>query len=651
MASPQYRPVWDIVSRERRHLAGTGAGWKPALPGAHAATYAYLNGIGHRPYGSSSGPQHSVCGGVIGGQCVSSAMILTVERARRREEQVGRGGGVLSVMYRKASAYRNRAALCWFQNGRWHDVTFRDIQRQAKQLSGYLIESGVEPGDRVAILAESRPEWGIVLFATVRAGAIAVPLDSKLTPLELTAILKDCSPRILFASQQFAQTARLLKAANPELSVALIDYNSNAPDLPAIKDLKPSQEEMSGRDRTPGETALIVYTSGTTGKPKGVMVSFQTLIFQIERLEEVLGAGCRDVFLSILPMNHLLELTFGFLGVLHAGGQVCYSPSLYPQDILSAMQQKRVTHVIAVPMFLKLLKSAIDREIGKAKPEEQRLFRSLLQIARWIPSKRLRRKLFPVIHSRMGGRLRAFVSGGAPLDLEVATFFDRLGIGIYQGYGLTETGPIVSANTPAHCKLGSVGRPLRGVEVKLLSANGDEDGEIATRGPHVMQGYYNSDGLTASVIDADGWLHTGDLGRFDQAGFLYITGRLKNLIVLAAGKKVHPEEVEEALSKASTVKEVCIIGTIAGDGLRSGCEEVCAVVVPSEELLSAADTSKERIESAIHEEFAELLQELAPFKRPSRLLIRDEPLPKTPTCKIQRQLVGSWVKEQGVVRS
>src|SRR4029453_1514969 len=174
---------------------------------------------------------------------------------------------------------------------------------------------------------------------------------------------------------------------------------------------------------------------------------------------------------------------------------------------------------------------------------------------------------------------------------------------IYQGYGLTETGPIVAANTPSHYKLGSVGRPLPGVEVKLIAANGDAEGEIATRGPHVMQGYYNSDGLTAEVIDADGGLHTGDLGRFDQDGFLYITGRLKNLIVLAAGKKVHPEEVEEALAKASTIKELCIVGAIAGDGLKSGTEEVCAVVVPSDQLAAEAGDRQDYIEAAIRQEF------------------------------------------------
>lgn len=565
---------------------------------------------------------------------------------------MGRGGGVLSVMYRKASAYRNRPALSWFQDEQWRGMTFREIQRKAKQLSGYLIESGIDRGDRVAILAESRPEWGIVLFATVRAGAVLVPLDAKLTPSELAAILNDCRPRLLFVSQQFADLARSLRVSVSGLfMIVLMEDGAGNGDLPGIGSLKASREEIEGRDRTPDETALIVYTSGTTGKPKGVMLSFQTLIFQIQRLEEILGSGCRDVFLSILPMNHLLELTGGFLGVLHAGGQVCYSPSLYPQDILSAMQEKRVTLMITVPMFLKLLKNSIDRELAKTSTAEQRLFHWFFSLARLVPSKRLRRMLFPAIHRRLGGGLRGFVSGGAPLDLEVATFFDRLGIAIYQGYGLTETGPIVAANTPKHYQLGSVGRPLPGVEAKLLTADGDTEGEIVTRGPHVMKGYYNSESLTAEVIDADGWLHTGDLGRFDQDGFLYITGRLKSLIVLAAGKKVNPEEVEEVLSKASTVKEICIVGAIANDGLKSGTEEVCAVVVPSDELLAEGSNRQEHVETAIQKEFAELLQAIAPFKRPSRLLIREEPLPKTPTCKIQRQLVSRWIQEQGVVRS
>jgi long-chain acyl-CoA synthetase len=558
-------------------------------------------------------------------------------------------GGVLAVMYRKASAYGNRAALSRLRDGRWQHVTFQEVQRRAKQLSDYLIEWGVEPGDRIAILSESGTDWGIVLFAIIRAGGIAVPLDTKLTATELSAIMQDCRPRVLFVSRKLVETAMTLEGRVPGLSSVIVMDDGERAELLQMSLIHASREQIAGRERAPDEIALIVYTSGTTGKPKGVMVTFGTLLFQIERLEEILGSGTHDVFLSILPMNHLLELTAGFLGVLHAGGQVCYAPSLYPQDIVRAMNDRQVTLMVAVPMFLKLLRNSISREIGKLSAGKQLIFRLLFALSGLVPSRRIRRLLFPAVHRKLGGRLRGFISGGAPLDIEVARFFDRIGIPVYQGYGLTETGPIISANTPRHYRVGSVGRPLPGVDVRISASSSEQEGEILTRGPHVMGGYFGDADLTAEVIDAGGWLHTGDLGRLDADGYLYVTGRLKNLIVLAAGKKVHPEEVEEVLSRAPSAKEVCVVGAICREGLKAGTEEVCAVVVPADELLARTGATSAELERRMKVEFESLLADLAPYKRPTRLVVRHDPLPRTPTLKVKRQLVASWLEQQGAV--
>jgi long-chain acyl-CoA synthetase len=232
----------------------------------------------------------------------------------------------------------------------------------------------------------------------------------------------------------------------------------------------------------------------------------------------------------------------------------------------------------------------------------------------------------------------------------VAAFFDRIGIPIYLGYGLTETSPVISVNTPKAHRMNSVGRPLAGVRVRIL-INGEKEGEgeILTAGPHVMQGYYKREDLTEKVVDRDGWFHTGDLGRLDDDGFLYITGRIKNLIVLGSGKKVNPEEVEAVISRSALVKEVCVLGSISHGGLMRGTEEVCAVVVPAEPPVGSQSRDRYEIAEEMNEEVARLSQDLASYKRPSKIYVRFEDLPKTTTRKVKRAVVLEWLARQEAV--
>jgi len=374
-----------------------------------------------------------------------------------------------------------------------------------------------------------------------------------------------------------------------------------------------------------------------------VMISFRNLGYQVMNFECVMKLTSKDVLLSMLPLNHLLELTCGLLGVLYAGGAICYSHSLFPHEIAEVMRAKKVTAIITVPLFLKMLKGSIEREVERAGGTGRRLFRAALRVVPRSGPRLIKRLLFYKVHKQFGGRLKNFISGGASLEPEVATFFDRLGIPIYLGYGLTETSPVISVNTPKAHRMNSVGRPIAGVKVRILSNGAKEgEGEILTAGPHVMQGYYKREDLTEKVVDQDGWFHTGDLGRLDKDGFLYITGRIKNLIVLGSGKKVNPEEVEAVISRSTLVKEVCVFGGISQDGLMRGTEEVCAVVVPAEPVVSQ---SKERSEigEEMKEEVARLSQGLASYKRPSKVYVRFEDLPKTTTRKIKRAGLLEWL--------
>jgi long-chain acyl-CoA synthetase len=229
--------------------------------------------------------------------------------------------------------------------------------------------------------------------------------------------------------------------------------------------------------------------------------------------------------------------------------------------------------------------------------------------------------------------MKGFICSGARLDPEIENFFRKIDVPIYQGYGLTETSPVVAVNSRNASKPGSVGKPVPGIEVKIT-----DSGEIVTRGPHVMQGYFNRDDLTAEIIDSEGWLHTGDLGELDSEGFLYITGRIKNMIVLGGGKKVHPEEVEAALEKSTLWKEVCVTSCTSKKNILEGTEEVCAVIVQP-----AAD------ETRVRAEIDSLLHHFASYKNPTRILLREEELPRTPTRKIKRHLVREWAEKKDKV--
>jgi long-chain acyl-CoA synthetase len=557
--------------------------------------------------------------------------------------------GVLSLMQFKSDLYGERTAFYLNEDGDWKETTYSKLAEDVKRLSDYLVEQRVERGERIAILSESRPEWAVAFFAAIRSGAVVVPIDIKLTQSELSLILTDAEPRFLFVSSQLLETARALQAQLQfQMSIVVMNQCESAGNYPSLAQLQASTD-CEGVERDFDETALIVYTSGTTGAPKGVMISFRNLGYQVMNFECVMKLTSKDVLLSMLPLNHLLELTCGLLGVLYAGGAICYCHSLFPQEIADVMRAKKVTAMITVPLFLKMLKGSIEREVERGGGTGRRLFRAAFRVAPRSGPRFIKRLLFYKVHKQFGGRLESFISGGSSLEPEVAAFFDRLGIPIYLGYGLTETSPVISVNTPKAHRMNSVGRPLAGVKVRILSNGAKEgEGEILTAGPHVMRGYYKRKDLTEKVVDRDGWFHTGDLGRLDKDGFLYITGRIKNLIVLASGKKVNPEEVEAVISRSMLVKEVCVLGSISQEGLMRGTEEVCAVVVPAEPVVSQ---SKERSEIAeeMKEEVARLSQGLASYKRPSKVLVRFEDLPKTTTRKFKRAVLLEWVARQEAV--
>ncbi|HBH18876.1 MAG TPA: hypothetical protein DDX14_08095, partial [Cyanobacteria bacterium UBA9579] len=529
----------------------------------------------------------------------------------------------LALMQLKFNTYAPHKALSLKEKEGYQDITYTELTRLSNCMSNYLIEKGVNHGDRVAILSESRPEWAVAFFASITSGAVFVPLDTKLTYEELKPLLLNCNPHTICVSSDNMETAKRLKAEIPSVEqIFLLDKSKCSQEYDSLYDLKESADQKN-RERHLDDTALIVYTSGTTGHPKGVMVTFRNLISQLKDFDEVFDFASRESLISILPLTHLLEITIGLVTMLYRGAHITYTTSFYYKEFIEMMNEQKVTMLVVVPEFLKIIKRSIERELRKTSELNQRLFHILYNTSRFIPSILLRKMIFNKIHRRLGGNVRRFICGGAPLGPDIAEFFFRIGMPVYEGYGLTETGPVISANTPEHTRLGSVGKPLPSVKVKLSPEN-----EILSKGPNLMRGYYNRPDLTAEAIDREGWFHTGDLGKIDKDGYLYVTGRIKNIIVLSEGTKVQPEEVEELLSKSGLIRDISVVGNTIRSGPKKGTEEVIAVAVPTEEQQQKHKDIRS-LKNNIEQDINRLSQKLSPHKRPGKVALSLEDLPKT----------------------
>jgi len=452
----------------------------------------------------------------------------------------------------------------------WSELTYDNLAGRSAAMAGALATAGAEPGDRVALLAEPGGDWAIGFLGILRAGAVAVLLDVKLTDQELAAL---CDRSGLAA----AVVSPAIAGRWPDPTVPALTAPTAGAAWPEVP-------------RTVDDPAVIVWTSGTTGEPKGVTLSLGNLAYVVEQSSLVQGTGPDARWLSVLPPNHLLELCCGLLPGLAAGSMAFVARSIVPSEVCALIAECRATHMVVVPLVLRLLRRHLEAS-GDLGP------------------------------------LRAIYCGGAPLDPDLMTFFGRLGVGVHQGYGLTEAGPVVSMNSPAGNRPGSVGRPLPGTTVRI----GDE-GEILVRGPGVMLGYWEDGAATRETVDAGGWLHTGDLGRLDTDGYLWVTGRAKSLIVLESGKKVQPEEVETVLSRGARFAEVCVVGW---PGAGSG-ECVIAVVVPAGPMTEEEAT----------EEVRRLSAPLSGFKRPTVVRVHEGGLPKTAKRSMRRAEVVRWLGDQ-----
>ena len=554
-----------------------------------------------------------------------------------------RRSNVLSLLEDKTNDYARKIALGMKTNFGWSELTYDGLGLLSRRLAAYLVNDlGIQKGEKLAILSESKPEFGICVFASVIAGMITVPLDIKLTIYELTSILSDCSPSVMMVSQTYIDKALELQKAIPSLKhIIVMDEQPVSNGLQSIYTL-PCNYTCKWRHRATKSRMFIIYTSGTTGAPKGVETTFANILAQVEDLKGLLAQifpKGRDMrVLSILPMNHLFEMTVGFSTFLNMGHSVYYTKSLKPKDILNTIRDKKIHFMVLVPAFLRLLKTALEAEIRNSPKFYRETFPIRYHIAKFLPYRWIKKLMFKRLHDCFGGSFRACLSGGAPFDFEVAKFFRRIGIEVYEGYGLTEVSPVATLNIEKNRDLRSVGKPLPSFEAKTDPATG----ELLLRGPSVMKGYHHQPELTAEAIDSEGWFHTGDIAKIDSKGRVYITGRIKNMIVLSGGKKVFPEEVEAVLERSELFAELCVFGMSREGGAKDGTEDIAVVVVPTEDVKSKYQG--EELENVLRKEVKRLSQRLAPYKRPINISVLNQALPRTATRKVQRKKVKELIE-------
>ena len=529
----------------------------------------------------------------------------------------------------------------WSPEG-WRSRSYQQFALDVHAFARLLAECGIGPGARVGLQSENRPEWGVAYLAVLEAGAAVVPLDAQLTPQEVGEILYTAGAAWCVSSRrqrsviEEAKTRRL-----PRLQLLSLDEEADLPNLPASRTRFPNATALPEHG-APDDLAVLIFTSGTTGQAKGVMLSHANILHNVEGVARSFGFGPGDRLLSVLPLHHTFECTAGFLLPLRIGAGVAYARGLKSNELREDLQTSDATIMVGVPLLYEKLLAAIHRGIDAAPRARRWLVKTLLattRLARAATGLRLGGRLLRPVRERAGmGRLRVFACGAAALPEEVFWGFVDLGWPVLEGYGLTECAPVVAANRPERPRPGAVGWPLMGVEVRIEDPDGEGNGEIVVRGPNVMLGYFGNPSATADVV-REGWFHTGDLGRFLADGRLRITGRLKNMIATAAGKKIYPEEVEARLANSPYVLEVVVVG---GRDARGEREEVHAHVFPDFRQLETlalahgATCDEAFVDRTLRHEIETRCQELAPYKRVKRVIVRREEFPKTTTGKIRR---------------
>ncbi|MCH7689925.1 MAG: AMP-binding protein [candidate division Zixibacteria bacterium] len=488
----------------------------------------------------------------------------------------------------------------------------------------------------IGLLSENRPEWPISYLSILNSGKTVVPIDANLKPAEKKNIIDSARLKTVIVSDSQKDT---ISDISSDLKLILISEDSENSWHNYFQ--SPTKQIEISSDKT----AALIYTSGTTGNPKAVMLTHSNLLHNLNSIGSCFQFSETDIFLSVLPLHHTLECTCGFLTPFSCGAQVVFARSLKSKEIVEDIKRSQATIMIAVPLLFEKMYDSISRKIKTAPLVRRILFKILFSLS-WLGWKfglRLGHSLFKSMRERAGlSSIRIFVSGGAPLPKKIAVFFNLIGFTFLEGYGLTETSPVLTANRLDDIKFGSVGRAVPGVEVKINKPDKNGIGEIIARGGNITPGYKDNPQATAELI-RDGWLYTGDLGKLEN-GYLYITGRAKNLIVSAAGKNIYPEEIEEHLFASPYILEAVVFGRKKQN--KQG-EDVLAVIVPDLDQIaldfstvSADSPDMTALKKVMDKIVSEINSSMSGYKRINSFEIQLEELEKTSTKKVKRFVYG-----------
>ena len=522
--------------------------------------------------------------------------------------------------------------------GNYRSITFHDLRRKIDCLARALLDREEKPV--VGITGMNSVAWAVTYLATLRAGGIVVPIDRELPVPEMLTILHYSGANIIFFDEKYAEdfTEKLsgrnirMVAMNTAYCEGILLFNDLIHEGAGSSARLPDTWDCDA-------PASICYTSGTTGQAKGVVLSQNNILANVRQMRQIGDITVDDVFLSILPVHHTFECTCGFLFPVTNGSSIyiCRGIRYVAEDMVNS----KATILMAVPLLWEAMYRKIFGAIQSMKggPFKYRLGLTIASVGDILGRKGLRKKVFSKVHDKLGGTMRLCISGGAGISPDVVDGFLKLGFSFIQGYGLTETAPIISVNTIKRNRIGSVGPVLPGVSVRIENPDIEGNGEIISRGPNVMKGYFNNPEATAEVLSDDGWFRTGDYGHIDDDGYLFITGRKKNVIIAKNGKNVYPEEIELKIGQDLNILE-CMA---TGKKTETKGEEIWLIIVPNMEKF--IEYAEENNFSLTTEYLAEYMRKVVRdfnlsqplYKRIARFIIREDEFPKTTTRKVRRK--------------
>ncbi|MBX5484608.1 MAG: AMP-binding protein [Myxococcaceae bacterium] len=560
---------------------------------------------------------------------------LEEETQRRRVIPAYRD--LLEMFDASVHQWRHRVAFRMLEGEKEERYTFGEVHRYAARVGSYLLAHGVGKGDRVMLLSENRPEWGITYFGILRAGATVVPVDPTLTVQEVVNIARRSEAKVLFVTEQVLEDLPRLEEALQEagLPTRLTSIAEGMSGDPS----KPDRIGPVRRTAAPDDVASLIFTSGTTGQPKGVMLTHRNFTSLIAKLAGVFDVGVGDGLLSVLPLHHTFEFSCGFLTPFSRGAEISYIDELTADRLGEVFETGRVTAMIGVPALWQLLHRKITQELAAKPGFVEQAMKTLMAAHGELRSRadvNLGKLLFWPVHRKFGGRLKFLVSGGSALPDEVHKAFHELGFNLAEGYGLTESSPVLSvAEATNKRQPGTVGKALPGVEIRIHEPDESGVGEVIARGPNIMAGYFGDREATDAVLK-DGWLYTGDLGRLDAEGRLYLLGRKKDVIIDANGKNVYPDELEELYQAHEHIKELSIVGLPDESGVG---EKVACLCVPDYK-----DRPRDEVRRELEEHFRRVSADMPLYRRVKVLRFWDGELPRTSTRKVKRKLVVEELK-------